>query len=543
MMISVYGQGGLIISKESYSYQIQSLDDYSIAASIEGFNISQNSIQFSIPVSELSEKTSIETLEYNGKKWKTSKIGQSETVSTIDHSSFFSGYKYLRYQIEPGTHFRFNITSNEKHTLFLAQIGKYGNYAQKSKTRYEFNLPADLSLTTQNGETYTNQVVFEQEQFDTLENIYFSIHPKSTSPTDYFSEWFSERIEPQLLIKDSLLPKSLLNLKGKVSDSIFAVACFEFVKREIRYIDIENGINAIVPRHCEKVLSEQLGDCKDMATLLTAIYRKFGFEAYPAISQTNQIESSFNFPSIALANHMICVLKLGDQLVYLDPTENGCLFGDPSLQIFGTSAFLIGHKPTYFHIIPSEPQSKSFSSLSYTIDGETEKISLTIKAHGKMNLMFNYIDFSYKSPETYIEKVLLNLSHSAWQADSVSILDTASYISLSIPFQPIMHSAIKNKSLYNPSTFLLSMDAMLAIFQNNAYPLFKSNLIISLTFSGRIEPKTFTNVPIVKSIEENSIIFECPLIPVKEGNKYEEDTTYRLWHQILTNPIIVYHEN
>src|SRR5690606_35368364 len=130
--------------------------------------------------------------------------------------------------------------------------------------------------------------------------------------------------------------------------------------------------NAIVPRDCNFVNLKGRGDCKDMANLLYAIYKEFGFEVYPAISRTRSRNKKLDFPSLSLANHMICVLYLDGNPVFLDATERFCAFGDPSLQVFNTEVFVVGKKP-YFQSISGNTIAESKTVIDLVLQQVSEK--------------------------------------------------------------------------------------------------------------------------------------------------------------------------
>ncbi|MFT5820665.1 MAG: hypothetical protein ACI8ZM_001910 [Crocinitomix sp.] len=538
-----YGQNSIVIMQEHYTYTINNLDDYVTEISLEGINFSDSKSKISIPFSELSTLENSASFELKNGKWKASKIDQKTSISTIDYSSFFSGYKYLLYEIPPSVHFKLVLTFKEKHCIFLSELHKTGKFGHTENVKYNFKLPNDLVLSSEHGEKLKGEFTYDFKKIDSAEVVHFLIHPQSTPPSSYFSTWFSKRIDSQLVIADSLIQAVLADSRQKLNDSIFVSACFEFVRRKIRYVDIENGINALIPRQCEKTLANRLGDCKDMATLLTAIYRHYGFEAYVAIAQTNDQIKPFNFPTIGLANHMICALKFKEQWYYLDPTENGCLFGDPSLQIFGTETFVVGSGPDYFQSIPSVTRHKSYGEMRYNFDEENQLISLHIVAAGKMNLLFDYINFNYNSPKIYLEKVLLNISQNKWIVDSLSITNYSSSIHFSLPLSAAMYSKIKDQTLYDPSAFLLSMPAMVSIFQNNETPLFDSQIKIKLAFNGIIGSILNHSSPIIESKDEKSITFKCPLKFTDNIDEFQRDSAYLSWQEFLKKPIIINHEN
>lgn len=537
-------QDELLITKETYDYTIKSLEKYETKIELEGTNSSSSKQQISIPCSQLATIISVEAFEYNGKKWKNSSISNSETRSTLDFSSFFTGFSYLRYDIPPLCNFRLILKFEEKHTIFLSRLQKKGslNNSLINTKKYSFHLPNDIVLTTNNGDVYLSSFTITAADFDSTGTMYYLIHPKNETAEAYFSNWFAERITPQLQLSQDLIPLEL-TAAFKTSDSLeFAEQCFDFVKNEIRYVDIENGINALVPRQCEKTLTNKLGDCKDMATLLTAIYRHFGFEAYTAISKTNSKSTPFEFPSIGYANHMICALKLNTEWYYLDPTEESCIFGDPSIQILGTEAFIIGHKTEYFKNVPNTVRAATSSNFSYSIDKASQLISLQLNAHGKFNHLFHYLDLNSKNPTTSIEQLFLRFTELNWQLTQVDINQTQSSLLLTTPLLNGMYSTIKNKTIYNSATFLISLNDMFLLLNSHQYPLIESKISVELNFENATAVHSRKNFPFSKRKTAQTTTIESVFQPSPTKDLFLKDSLAIKWGNFLTQPITVIYD-
>lgn len=538
----VFANDQLNIITESHSYTIHSQDSYDAKMEIEGINLSTSKEYFSLPVNELAELTELSVLQWDKKKWKQSKIKDDLTISNMSWGSFFTGTKNYIFSIPPGVKFKIIFATKEKHSIFISKMFRDG-YFDAESTNYTFQIPTGFALTTRSMGTFKTSAVFQQSDFDSLEVMPLIIHPENEQPKDYFSNWFKERIDPQLEISGELIPKELKEIHALGDRRALAEACFRFVQRKIKYIDIENGINAIIPRQCEKVLNRGLGDCKDMATLLTALYRHFRFEAYPAISRTNSKTEPFNFPAVGLANHTICALRFEDEWYFLDATEDICLFGDPSIQIMGTEVFLVGRSEGYFVNVPAETRSHSIGRLHYSIDEENESISMHIQATGKMNGYFNLLRLKSAETRKDLNKSIDKITEMEWTLDSLDISDTLSDIHLSTPLQSTMYSTLSGKRIYNLA-FLPEPQLVLALFQNSVYPIFKSEVQIDLKFSGNISGlKTPENsTEFTSSSDGKTLKIACKFEQFPSRESFEEGELVENWNTILTQPIIINYE-
>lgn len=526
-----FGETGLTIFSENYTYKLESLDTYTSLVEVEGINATQQTSFIAFPVGELAEVISIEVYELIKDKWKASRIKNEVTISTMSWSAFFTGTKKYIYSIPAGVVFRFVFKTAEKNSIFLTEMQSKGQFDAASVS-YHFFLPENLELSDQSGGNFEGEVYYRNEDFKEYDELFYVIHPKNRVAIDYFSEWFNERIEPQLAISETVIPDELVAKYKLETKKEFAKNCFRFVQDQIKYIDIENGINAVIPRHSEKVLKNGMGDCKDMATLLCGLYRYFGFEAYPAISRTNSKSKIFDFPSVGLANHMICVLRLDEEWYFLDPTEEGCLFGDPSIQILNTEVFLVGGKGNYFLSVPDHPRSETIARLEYRIDKETDSLYLTITSEGKLNSNFYYLSLKRNDKERFLEQYFSKISGVRLRLKSFAITPEKSILFLEGKLGYSNYAELGQTRLYH-LTFVPKLEDLCLILQNNNIPLFDCNLEIGFNFSGKMDlQQEFSTTLIETKKEERNDIF---LLHIKQ-NEDQFELLKREWSTFLEQP-------
>ena len=89
--------------------------------------------------------------------------------------------------------------------------------------------------------------------------------------------------------------------------------------QQVRYIGLEFGEAAIVPRTPAETLRRGYGDCKDKSTLLVALLREAGIEAHLALLRAgNGRDFSPEYPGLAAFNHAI-VRVGGPDPIWIDP--------------------------------------------------------------------------------------------------------------------------------------------------------------------------------------------------------------------------------
>ena len=124
-----------------------------------------------------------------------------------------------------------------------------------------------------------------------------------------------------------------------------------FVQHDIRYVAIEIGIGGYQPHSAAEVLANRYGDCKDKATLLSAMLREAGFDSYYVLINDERDFLSPEFASPLNFNHVILAIRPPQQvqpntvfatlphhtlglLLFFDPTDSSTPMGylPPSLQ-------------------------------------------------------------------------------------------------------------------------------------------------------------------------------------------------------------------
>ena len=99
------------------------------------------------------------------------------------------------------------------------------------------------------------------------------------------------------------------------------LAALRFVQDEVRYLGIEMGPHSHLPIQPSVVFERRFGDCKDKSLLLTTILKSLGFEAHPALVNTDARHTLDDWqPSPFAFNHVIVQVKFEGKTWWFDPT-------------------------------------------------------------------------------------------------------------------------------------------------------------------------------------------------------------------------------
>ena len=116
-------------------------------------------------------------------------------------------------------------------------------------------------------------------------------------------------------------------IAGKTSAAEKETAILDYVDREVRYTGIEFGEAAIVPHSPDVVLNQKYGDCKDKATLVVAMLRAAGIDAYVALLNVGgRMNVPEELPGMGLFDHAIVYVP-GPPALWIDATDRYARLG------------------------------------------------------------------------------------------------------------------------------------------------------------------------------------------------------------------------
>ena len=113
------------------------------------------------------------------------------------------------------------------------------------------------------------------------------------------------------------------------------------LQKQIRYVGLEFGESAIVPRSPQEIRRRGYGDCKDQTVLLVAMLHEAGIEAHPALLRAGENRDfAPEFPGLAAFNHAIVHIP-GKSPLWIDPTVPQARLGQIPLADAGRNALVI----------------------------------------------------------------------------------------------------------------------------------------------------------------------------------------------------------
>jgi len=181
-------------------------------------------------------------------------------------------------------------------------------------------------------------------------------------------EWYEGLSRDRLVSTPDIAAKAAELTAGKTDFYDKAEAIGDFVQQKIRYFVIEMGVGGYQPHAAEDIFRGRYGDCKDKATLLSAMLSSVGIHRALVMVDTERGVVDPEAPSI-WGNHMIGAIevprgyespklhsvvtaKTGKRYLIFDPTWHLTPFGQLEDNLQGSYGVLIEGKDSQVIELP-----------------------------------------------------------------------------------------------------------------------------------------------------------------------------------------------
>jgi hypothetical protein len=173
-------------------------------------------------------------------------------------------------------------------------------------------------------------------------------------------QWYQALSQDRLVATPEITGKAQELVAGKTDFYDRSEAIAEFVQTQIRYFVIEMGIGGYQPHFAGDIFRNRYGDCKDKATLLSAMLSSVGIHAALVMVDHRRGVIDPNAPSI-VGDHMIAAIEIpkgytspklrsvvttksGRQYLIFDPTWEKTAFGQLEHNLQGGYGVLVEGK-------------------------------------------------------------------------------------------------------------------------------------------------------------------------------------------------------
>jgi len=216
--------------------------------------------------------------------------------------------------------------------------------------------------------------------------------------------WYGDLQKEPLQVTPAIQLKANELTKGLKTDEEKTQAIYNFVALKLHYIGLDFGIGRYQPHAADDVLDNGYGDCKDKHTLMAALLKASGVDAWPAlIHATRKLDP--DVPSPAQFNHVITVVPQGDNFLWLDTTPEVAPYGMLLLGLRGKQAL----------VIPSNSPAKLMTTPENAPFEQQQSFSM----EGKLNTdgsFTGHAEQSYRGDsEVIFRSIFRQVSESQWK--------------------------------------------------------------------------------------------------------------------------------
>ncbi len=216
--------------------------------------------------------------------------------------------------------------------------------------------------------------------------------------------WYGSLQKDPLEVTPAIQAKAAELTKGLKTDEEKLRAIYNFVSLRFHYIGLDFGIGRFQPHAADDVLGNGYGDCKDKHTLLAALLKAAGYDAWPALIH-GQRKLDPDVPSPAQFNQVITAVPVGGQLIWLDTT--------PEVAPYGLLLIVLRNKQAL--VIPSN----AAASLMKTPENAPFQQEQEFSAKGKLGAdgtFTGHVEQSYRGDvEVALRALFRRVAQSQWK--------------------------------------------------------------------------------------------------------------------------------
>ena len=310
---------------------------------------------------------------------------ECQTVTTIHHplapGQFWMQYEFNQSNIVLDEQFDIDIPHNRVIKLKTRPGMEPKITEDKGRQLYHWT-SSHLTREEDNKDKDKKQKKRKQEEFPAVQLTTFT-------SWEQVGRWYADLEKDRRQPSKEVRGQAEALTKGLKTDLEKTQALYDFVAANFRYVSLSLGTERYQPHAAAEVLHNQYGDCKDKHTLLAALLEAEGMHASAAlINSSRRIDA--DVPSPAQFNHVITLLSLGNDKIWMDTTTEVAPFRLLAYQLRGKQSLVVqqGGIP---HLEETPPDPPVTDSERTEIEGKVAEsgrfdgtVALTIKGDSEL---------------------------------------------------------------------------------------------------------------------------------------------------------------
>ncbi len=231
-------------------------------------------------------------------------------------------------------------------------------------------------------------------------------HCGDMSTWENFGKW-----QQKLLMDRDQLPQKTIDkvkeLTSNISDNREKVKrIYEYLQNSTRYVSIQLGIGGWQPMSAEDVVKTGFGDCKALSNYMKAMLKIVDIPSYYVVIKSDENKKRFfkDYPSFSQANHVILMVPMEKDSIWLECTSPILPFGYIHNGIAGHDALAVGDDKSFFCTLPDYSQSEIRESNNIDIQLDSNGTA-EMKVHKNSKLdEYESLLYSFRKVNTKTEE-------------------------------------------------------------------------------------------------------------------------------------------
>ncbi|GHU79845.1 hypothetical protein FACS1894145_4900 [Bacteroidia bacterium] len=203
------------------------------------------------------------------------------------------------------------------------------------------------------------------------------------SDWEHFGVWQAELLKGRNVLPQKIIDKVTeitQNIPGK-RDKVKAL--YQYLQNTTHYVSIQLGIGGWQPMKAEDVAKTGFGDCKALSNYMKSLLDAVNIPSCYTVISTKKKNLMRDFPNFSQTDHVILMVPLESDTVWLECTSQSLPFGYIHKQILGHDALAVGENKAFLCTLPAYPP----------LDNQeinTVNIHLSPEGHAEMDVCANY---------------------------------------------------------------------------------------------------------------------------------------------------------
>jgi len=186
-----------------------------------------------------------------------------------------------------------------------------------------------------------------------------------------YGQWCAELLKGRDLLPQKTIDKALEMTQNASNQREKVKILYNYLQHTTRYVAIQLGLGGWQPMKAEEVAKTGFGDCKALSNYLKSLLEVVNIPSYYTVISTKKKRFFPDFPSFGQSNHIILMVPVESDTLYLECTSQQAPFGYIS-RLAGHDALAVGNGKAFFCTVPDYPprENEEINCVQIQVDAD-----------------------------------------------------------------------------------------------------------------------------------------------------------------------------